>query len=74
MSRTHQQGLAATRNVLSRSSLTAWQIGMCGFTALAQFYLFGIVLGIRLAANSVEFWFVMQIAMICGLLTAYPVN
>ncbi len=24
--------------------------------------------------DTVEFWFMMQIAMVCGFLTAYPVN
>ena len=51
-------------------SLTAWQIGMYGFMALAYFYVFGT----KLQTDTVEFWFMMQIAMICGFLTAYPVN
>lgn len=55
-------------------SLTAWQVGMYGFMAFAYFYLFGHLLGVRLEANTVEFWFTMQIAMICGFVTAYPVN
>jgi hypothetical protein len=55
-------------------SLTAWQIGMYGFMAFASFVIFRSVLGLQLETNSVEFWFMMQIAMICGLLTAYPVN
>ena len=55
-------------------SLLAWQIGMYGFMAFAQFYLFGALLGTRLEAGAPEFWFVMQIAMLCGFVTAYPVN
>ncbi|HEX3936683.1 MAG TPA: DUF4396 domain-containing protein [Xanthobacteraceae bacterium] len=55
-------------------SLTAWQTGMYAFMAFAQFYLFRRLLGVRLEANSPEFWFIMQIAMICGFLTSYPVN
>jgi hypothetical protein len=55
-------------------SLTAWQIGMYGFMAIAHFWLFGAVLGARLETASFEFWFMMQIAMICGFITAYPVN
>ncbi len=55
-------------------SLTAWQLGMYGFMALAYFYLFRMVLGTELKTNMVEFWFMMQIAMICGFLTSYPVN
>jgi hypothetical protein len=55
-------------------SLTAWQIGMYGFMAFAQFYLFRSLLGMRLAVNSVEFWFMMQLAMLAGFVTSYPVN
>jgi len=55
-------------------SLTAWQLGMYGFMALAHFYLFKHLLGAQLHVNSVEFWFMMQIAMLAGFATAYPVN
>jgi hypothetical protein len=55
-------------------SLTAWQVGMYGFMALAQFYIFRRVLGSSLEVNSPEFWFMMQIAMIAGFITSYPVN
>lgn len=55
-------------------SLTAWQVGMYGFMAFAYFYLFGTLLGVRLTTNTVEFWFMMQIAMLCGFATAYPAN
>ena len=55
-------------------SLTAWQIGMYAFMAFAQLYLFRRLFGVRLEVDSPEFWFMMQIAMICGWLTSYPVN
>ncbi len=55
-------------------SLTAWQVGMYGFMAFAYFYLFRNLLGTELRTDTVEFWFMMQIAMICGFLTACPVN
>jgi hypothetical protein len=55
-------------------SLTAWQIGMYGFMAIARFVIFPHGSGVRLDANTVEFWFIMQIAMLCGFATAYPVN
>lgn len=55
-------------------SLTAWQIGMYGFMAYASLYIFWHVLGVRLEVDSVEFWFMIQIAMLCGFLTSYPVN
>jgi len=55
-------------------SLTAWQVGMYAFMALAYFYIFRHLLGTELSTDTVEFWFMMQIAMICGFLTSYPVN
>ncbi|MEZ5786036.1 MAG: DUF4396 domain-containing protein [Xanthobacteraceae bacterium] len=55
-------------------SLTAWQIGMYGFMAVAQFIIFRGWLDHRLEVNSVEFWFMMQIAMIAGFIMSYPVN
>lgn len=55
-------------------SLTAWQVGMYGFIAFANLYLFGHVLGTKLEVSSPEFWFIMQIAMLCGFVTAYPLN
>ena len=55
-------------------SLTAWQLGMYGFMATAYFLIFQDGFGIRLQTDTPEFWFMMQIAMICGFATAYPVN
>ncbi|MCP1367801.1 DUF4396 domain-containing protein, partial [Halomonas sp. BBD48] len=55
-------------------SLTAWQIGMYGFMAFAHFYLFAVVFNHTLHVNSVEFWFMMQIAMLFGFMTSYPIN
>jgi branched-subunit amino acid transport protein len=55
-------------------SLIAWQIGMYGFMAFANFYIFRRALGIRLEVDSTEFWFMMQIAMLFGFATTYPVN
>jgi hypothetical protein len=55
-------------------SLTAWQMGMYGFVAVAHFFIFPSMLGVKLQAGSVEFWFVMQIAMTLGFLTSFPVN
>lgn len=51
-------------------SLTAWQVGMYGWMAIATFLIFGH----RLDKSTPVFWFMMQIAMLCGFLTAYPVN
>ncbi|QUS34920.1 DUF4396 domain-containing protein [Falsirhodobacter algicola] len=55
-------------------SLTSWQVGMYAFMALAHFWLFGHILGVDLPVASAEFWFMMQIAMLCGFATSYPVN
>lgn len=55
-------------------SLTAWQVGMYGFMAIAHFWIFATVLGIELKMASPAFWFMMQIAMLAGFVTAYPVN
>ncbi|MCB1885943.1 MAG: DUF4396 domain-containing protein [Geminicoccaceae bacterium] len=55
-------------------SLTAWQVGMYGFMAVAHFYIFARVLNARLEVDTPEFWFMMQIAMLFGFVTSYPVN
>ncbi|HEY4187432.1 MAG TPA: DUF4396 domain-containing protein [Polyangia bacterium] len=51
-------------------SLTAWQLGMYGWMAVVRFTLFGR----DLPKGSPLFWFMMQIAMVLGFATAYPVN
>ena len=51
-------------------SLTFWQIGMYGWMAIYFFVIFDY----RQQSNNPVFWFMMQIAMIIGSLTAYPVN
>jgi hypothetical protein len=55
-------------------SLTTWQIGMYGFMAIAAFAIWRPAFGLRLQVDSVEFWFMMQLAMLCGFLTSYPAN
>lgn len=52
------------------ASLTAWQLGMYGWMALAIFAIFGH----ELPKTEPVFWFMMQVAMLAGFLTAYPVN
>lgn len=64
-------------NVMKRAfkadvwSLTAWQVGMYGFMAIVFFVLFADE---SLPRDSWTFWFMMQIAMLCGFATSYPVN
>lgn len=55
-------------------SLTAWQVGMYGFMAFAQFYLYRHAFGHLAEVDTPEFWFAMQVSMMAGFLTAYPVN
>jgi hypothetical protein len=51
-------------------SLIFWQIGMYGWMAITFFLIFGY----KLTANDPLFWFMMQIAMLVGFLTSYPIN
>lgn len=55
-------------------SLSAWQVGMYGFMAIAHFWIFSHLLQAPLNAAQPSFWLMMQLAMICGFITAYPVN
>lgn len=55
-------------------SLTAWQVGMYGVMAVAMFAVYRPWLGHTPAVNTSTFWFTMQVAMIGGFLTAYPMN
>lgn len=52
-------------------SLTAWQVGMYGFMA---FVIFGMLDGHVPEKTGWTFWFLMQLAMLCGFIFAYPVN
>jgi hypothetical protein len=51
-------------------SLLAWQVGMYGWMAIARFVIFGR----DLPKTSPVFWFMMQLGMLLGFATAYPVN
>ena len=55
-------------------SLTAWQVGMYGVMAVAQFLVFRTGLVGLLRVPTFEFWFTMQLAMMAGFATSYPVN
>ena len=56
------------------ASIAAWQVGMYGSMALIQFVWFRPYFGDLASVASPEFWFAMQIAMIGGFMTAFPVN
>lgn len=55
-------------------SITAWQVGMYGMMAIAQFAVLPAVLGGRAGVLTPEFWVVMQVAMVAGFACSYPVN
>lgn len=52
-------------------SLSFWQIGMYGWMATSIFVLFGQT---RMEPNHWLFWWMMQVAMLFGFFTTYPVN
>ena len=52
-------------------SIAAFQVGMYAWMALTFFVLFPRP---HLSAFEPQYWLMMQIAMICGFATAYPVN
>ena len=52
-------------------SLTSWQVGMYGWMAICIFVLFGDA---AMHPDRWMFWWMMQVAMLCGFLTAYPTN
>lgn len=55
-------------------SISAWQIGMYGLMAVLQLGWYTSLTGRIAPVDSPEFWFAMQIAMIAGFVTSYPVN
>jgi hypothetical protein len=56
------------------ASISAWQVGMYGTMALLQFAWFRPTYGGTAEVDAPEFWFAMQIAMLGGFATSYPVN
>jgi hypothetical protein len=66
---TPREGLIAALKA-DTLSLTAWQIGMYGWMAIVEF----VIVGHPLEKTDPVFWFMMQIAMLCGFITSYPVN
>ncbi len=51
-------------------SLVAWQVGMYGLMAVVTF----AIVGRPLPPTGAAFWFAMQLAMVAGFVTSYPVN
>jgi hypothetical protein len=52
-------------------SITAFQVGMYSFMALVYFKFFKAP---HLHPNEPAYWLMMQVAMICGFVTALPIN
>lgn len=67
------EGLAAALKA-DIASITAWQVGMYGLMAIIQFGWFKSAFGGIAPVASPEFWFAMQVAMLGGFVTSYPVN
>jgi hypothetical protein len=51
-------------------SLSCWQLGMYGWMAIVTFVIFGH----EIEKTDPVFWFMMQIAMLFGFMTSYPIN
>jgi len=56
------------------ASISAWQLGMYGLMAAIQFGWYRHSFGASAPVASPEFWFAMQLAMLAGFATSYPVN
>lgn len=55
-------------------SLLACQVGMYGFIAFARLYVFARGFEVEAQIDTPEFWFAMQLAMVAGFITSYPMN
>ena len=65
-----RQGLVAAVKA-DTLSLTAFQVGLYGWMAIMQLVLFPVE---HLHPDQAAYWFLMQIGMILGFFTSYPVN
>lgn len=68
-----RQGIVAAFKADSLS-LAAWQVGMYGAMALMQYKLFVPWTGAQIPVSRPKFWLAMQLAMVGGFVTSYPVN
>lgn len=67
------QGLRAALKA-DIASITAWQVGMYGLMAVIQFLWFRSAYRGIAPVDTPEFWFAMQLAMLAGFATSYPIN
>jgi hypothetical protein len=70
---TPAQGMVAALKA-DALSLLSWQLGMYGLMAIFQFLVFPRHFGGPAPVDSVEFWGAMQLAMIAGFMTSFPMN
>lgn len=56
------------------ASIALWQVAMYGAMAVIQFLWYRPAYGATAAAWTPEFWFAMQLAMLCGFVTSFPAN
>jgi len=68
-----RQGLKAAIQA-DTLSIVAWQVGMYGVMALLQLGVVTPVFGGPASVFTPEFWFIMQVAMLGGFVTAFPAN
>lgn len=68
-----KDGIAAALKA-DAASITSWQVGMYAAMGVLQFLWIRPAYGAAAPVDTPEFWFAMQIAMLCGFCTAYPVN
>ncbi len=68
-----RQGIVAALKA-DTLSLAAWQIGMYCLMAYLQFVVFENSFHGPAPVNSVEFWSEMQLSMLAGFVTSYPMN
>ncbi|MBF7019193.1 DUF4396 domain-containing protein [Staphylococcus sp. 18_1_E_LY] len=68
----HDHPLADLKDAVKADtfSLIAFEIGMFGFMIIMRFAINNALL----QPNKLEYWFLMQIAMLIGFITSYPVN
>lgn len=67
------QGLLAALKA-DIASIAAWQVGMYGLMAAIQFGVYRLAFGGIASVAAPEFWLAMQVAMLAGFATSYPVN
>ena len=68
----HENPIKDLKNAIKADtlSLIAFEVGMFGFMIIAHL----TIKNNLLEPNKIEYWFIMQIAMLIGFFTSYPIN